>query len=163
MINLENASSGQQEILPLLILLKILPFVRIFLSRGITIYIEEPEAHLFPVSQKSVVELISIIFNKSQMQSQFIITTHSPYIISSFNNLLQAGEIETNSSPAKKNKLYNIVPKDKIINISNFRAYALEKGKQTNLISKQTGLISTNIIDQVSNDLAIKFDKILGV
>mgnify|MGYP006206212493 CR=1 FL=1 len=48
--------------------------------------IEEPEAHLFPVAQKHLIELLAIMVNRNE-DNQLIITTHSPYILSSFNNL----------------------------------------------------------------------------
>ncbi len=45
-----NASSGQQEILPLIIMLKLFLNKTISLGNRAALYIEEPEAHLFPNS-----------------------------------------------------------------------------------------------------------------
>ena len=78
-VHLSNLSSGQQEILPLAIVLK--GILLLDNGYGYTIYIEEPEAHLFPSAQKKVVELIATIFNMSNKPMQFVITTHSPYLI----------------------------------------------------------------------------------
>jgi predicted ATPase len=50
--------------------------------------VEEPEAYLFPVAQKQIIDLIALLAN--QNENQVIVTTHSPYILSSFNNLLYA-------------------------------------------------------------------------
>ena len=50
-INLSNSSSGQQEALPMVLVLGILPFI----SQTHLFIIEEPEAHLFPTSQKQIV------------------------------------------------------------------------------------------------------------
>jgi predicted ATPase len=58
--------------LPLAIILGSLPLFRN--SYGYTIYIEEPEAHLFPSAQKRIVELIAVIY-KSIPSVQFVITT----------------------------------------------------------------------------------------
>nr|WP_281169090.1 AAA family ATPase [Salinimicrobium terrae] len=49
-VNLSNASSGQQETLPLVTVLKVLNYSSFF-NGGATLYIEEPEAHLFPTAQ----------------------------------------------------------------------------------------------------------------
>ncbi|MBK1990624.1 ATP-binding protein, partial [Sphaerospermopsis aphanizomenoides BCCUSP55] len=75
-INLSNSSSGQQEALPMAIILATLPFV----SPNHLFIIEEPEAHLFPTSQKYIVNLISLVFNLTEKKHNFFITTHSPYI-----------------------------------------------------------------------------------
>lgn len=89
-INLAISSSGQQESLPLAIILRVLLNLK-FPSPRVTVYIEEPEAHIFPTGQKHLVELISTIFNSSVNNIRFVITTHSPYILTAFNNLIQAG------------------------------------------------------------------------
>src|SRR5690606_22710135 len=49
-INLANASSGQQEALPMLLTLCVWPLLRAR-ENGSMYFIEEPEAHLFPTSQ----------------------------------------------------------------------------------------------------------------
>ncbi|MBF0473444.1 MAG: AAA family ATPase, partial [Nitrospirae bacterium] len=110
-ISVATASSGQQEILPLMMVLAW--FIIIRRKLGYTLYIEEPEAHLFPTSQKHIVELISSVFNISNKPPlQFFITTHSPYILTSFNNLIQAGILQSKLPPEKLDELYKIVPKE---------------------------------------------------
>lgn len=74
--NLANASSGQQESLPMLLVLSVMPFMDRE-GKG-SYFIEEPEAHLFPVSQKAFVSLLALLSNASTRQ--FFITTHSPLI-----------------------------------------------------------------------------------
>ncbi len=159
-IELSNASSGQQELLPLLLTLKILPFIHF--ENGVTIYIEEPEAHLFPVSQKLVVELIATVFNKSKNEPEFFITTHSPYILTSFNNLLQAGEI-LEKNIKKKEELYKIIPEEQILKPGTISAYSLKNGTAKCIINKNTGLILADIIDEVSEEISIQFEKILDL
>ncbi len=53
--------------------------------------IEEPEAHLFPEAQKEISALIALLSNMKQ--SQITITTHSPYILASINNLILAHKV----------------------------------------------------------------------
>lgn len=161
-VNLSNASSGQQEILPLLLILKALMLVH-FSGEGATLYIEEPEAHLFPDAQKKIVQLLSRLFNSRESSFQIIVTTHSPYILSSYNNLLYAGSI-IKRDKNKAKKLIQIVPHKEIIKPSDLSAYSLTKdGKVRKIIDTETGLISQNILDDVSNEASLEFGKLLDL
>lgn len=160
---LGQASSGQQEALPLLLVL-----ARSF-SRphgaGRALYIEEPEAHLFPPAQKDVVGLLGRVFRSRAYEMSLVVTTHSPYILTSFNNLLQAGKLykrygETPADPAKAFELSKIVPSSFDPEVVSF--YALEDGLARPIMDPETGLIDAAMIDQVSADIAIEFDKLLA-
>lgn len=82
-------SSGQQEILWILML----AFITILEKKSSFVVIEEPEAHLFPEAQKDVIYLISLMVNATG--SRVILTTHSPYILTSLNILLYSEKIES--------------------------------------------------------------------
>jgi predicted ATPase len=160
-VNLSYASSGQQETLPLILVLNTLSNVG-FSNSGATLYIEEPEAHLFPTAQKRIVQLLAKTFNTIDSNIQIIVTTHSPYILSSFNNLIEAGKIieeKRNSSP----KVHRIVPKDEIIKPSDLIAYSLNKGEKNILIDRDTKLISQNILDSVSDEISLEFGRLLDI
>lgn len=157
---ISNSSSGQQEILPLAILLKYFSLLK-FRSGGQCYYIEEPEAHLFPTAQRNIVEFIATVFNTAASKSQFFITTHSPYILTAFNNLLHAGLIDNKLPKNRKKELHKIVPPEQALNPDNVRVYALDGGKAKDICCDDTGLIDTNIIDDVSNDLSIQFGHLL--
>lgn len=160
-ISLINSSSGQQEILPLVLSLIVLSRVRFGFSRGITVYIEEPEAHIFPDAQKKIIELITSVYNEDKEGLQFFITTHSPYILTAFNNLIQAGSLEKNLSEEKKKDMYKVIPKEKVLDPDHVKAYSLSGGKCKCIIDKETSLIDANVIDDVSNDIAVEFGKLL--
>lgn len=159
-INVANSSSGQQEILPLTIMLATLPFL--YTGRH-TVYIEEPEAHLFPNAQRNVVELIATVFNSRKEQLQFFITTHSPYVLTAFNNLLQAGLLYQESSGDVQDKLEKIVSRYKSLDVSDLSAYVLMDGKCSSIVCPDTGLIDAKVIDSVSDDLAIEFEQLLNL
>jgi predicted ATPase len=161
--NLANASSGQQETLPLALILKSLLFRTRGSIRGATIYIEEPEAHIFPAAQKQIIQLISLVFNasKENIPYQFLITTHSPYILTSLNNLLLAGKLASKLRGAKKKELLNIIDSDMTLNITNIQCYSLKDGLSASIISSENELIESDIIDEVSDDLSSEFDKLL--
>lgn len=161
-VNLSYASSGQQEILPLLLILRAL-YLFVFAGAGTTLYIEEPEAHLFPSAQKKIVQLLARVFNKNKGKFQIIVTTHSPYILSSFNNLIQAGRIEHELEHGDKSKLFEIVSSEEIIDPNAILAYSMNEGKKELLIDKETQLISGDILDSVSNEISIEFGKMLDL
>ena len=160
-VNLANASSGQQEILPLLIILKLLieEKVRISNENNSTIYIEEPEAHLFPNAQKVIVKLLARLCDIGRYQ--IFITTHSPYLLSSINNHFIAGSI-INTSP-ELNSVYKIIDKKELLYTSDSTAYSLSKGKCENLIDHKEGLIIAEVLDSVSNTIADEFDQLINI
>ncbi|MFM6013484.1 MAG: AAA family ATPase [Dolichospermum sp.] len=160
--NLSHSSSGQQEALPMTLILAILPFI----SSTTLFIIEEPEAHLFPTSQKHVISLISQVFNATEKKHKFIITTHSPYILTAFNNLIQAG----NTLKALREKpeqndllkdLFKIVPESQILDINDVAAYTIKNGMIESLINEDNNLIDANIIDEVSNEFSQVFEKLI--
>jgi len=165
-VNLLNASSGQQEILPLLLILQTLLSIKgdIFGNKGIVLYLEEPEAHLYPNAQRNVIKLLARIFNSSNKNYQLFITTHSPYILSSFNNLIYAGLLNNKLNDSEKKKIFKIVSKDEIIEPSELSAYSISaKGQLKSVIDSETKLIAQNILDDVSNDISKEFGKLMDL
>ncbi|MBK9353994.1 MAG: ATP-binding protein [Bacteroidetes bacterium] len=103
-----EAASGFQTLIPMLLVCEF--FLKDKLSQ--TYIIEEPELNLFPTAQKDLIyHLINIInnsYSKEQNTSHdLVMTTHSPYILASLNNLLLAGKIKEEQpikfTKAKKN------------------------------------------------------------
>jgi predicted ATPase len=133
-----------------------------FTNGGATVFIEEPEAHLFPTAQRKIVQLLGRLANDIRSDFQLFITTHSPYILSSFNNLMEAGKI-AQEQPEKRKAIERVVPKEEWINPSDVNASSIFSGKLTSLIDPETKLISQNHLDSVSDDLAIDFGKLLDI
>lgn len=160
-VNLSNASSGQQEILPLIIMLKLFLNKTISLGNRAALYIEEPEAHLFPTAQFNVVKLLARLCNLKNSY-QIFITTHSPYLLSSFNNLFFAGSIIKKDNN-KTEDVYNLIDKNEIIFSENATAYSLSNGKYSNLMDENDGLILAETLDRVSENIAIQFERLLDI
>ena len=156
------ASSGQQEALPLLLLLARFLFLpHLPHLRGRTVYIEEPEAHLFPSTQRLLVELMARVFRARKSEMCLVITTHSPYILTSINNLLQAGKTYAAASRAAQERLAQVVPPSSILKSDEVAFFTLENGGSKSILDPETGLIDGAAIDQVSDDIALQFDKLL--
>lgn len=165
-ISLTHASSGQQEAFPLvLFLLTYLADFQKSQSEPQALYVEEPEAHLYPDSQWAVVRLMAAVFNLSLSGSgsQLFITTHSPYLLSAFNNLIRARQLAERfkDQPAKLRALYRIIPKNQHLALDHFRVYALEGGAARSIISADDGLIVAEKLDEVSERISQQFDKLL--
>jgi hypothetical protein len=152
-IRLTNASSGQQESLPMLI---ILLFSSDSPERITTTFIEEPEAHLFPVSQKHIMSLIALIYNRKS--HHFVLTTHSPYILVALNNMILAQDISVNGNETEVNKIIN---KDFHIKFEDVSAYTINNGVVETILDNDSRLIGTNIIDSVSDEFNDIFDSLL--
>ena len=91
-VRLIYGSSGQQEALWILLLM----FSLILEHKKAFVILEEPEANVYPNAQLDIIKLIALTLNSTQ--SQFFITTHSPYIMTSANLLIHSGQVENNIS-----------------------------------------------------------------
>ena len=131
-VELRHASSGQQEALPLI--LSLLYFPSSYTNNQLII-IEEPEAHLFPIAQKRILE--EIVKVAQDRSCSVLIATHSPYILSCLN-------LEIHK--AKKNK--------KLINIL---AYYARKQKLDGIYDIDDDLIDLSEFDKVSTAISNEF------
>ena len=130
-VRLADASSGQQEALPLLMFLMRLghlPRNRGGMSR---ILIEEPEAHLYPTAQQRIIDMIAEHL-KANREIGSIITTHSPFILCCLNNALR-----------KSANLRNSVS-----------AYHLHDGVGDTIYDEELGLINAERFDNISLEIA---------
>jgi len=155
--NLAHASSGQQESLPMLLMLStwLFWFGR---DKRAMYFIEEPEAHLFPTSQKQIVSLLATIYH--EFNHAFFITTHSPYILTALNNLVVAQDAyeKVGENSAEGQKLAEFIPFDEVIKFEDVSAYTLDSGQLHVITDPETRLIGANIIDAVSESFDEAFD-----
>lgn len=154
-VKLMYGSSGQQEVLWILMI----AFIVILEKKKSFVIIEEPEAHLFPIAQRKVIDLISLMINSTE--SKTIITTHSPYILTSLNILLYSDKVEHGS----KGKM--IIPRNMRISYNLFGAYKVgnsENGTDSmnSLLDEQSHMISTDYIDEVSSVINSELEQLLN-
>ena len=140
----------------MLLILKIWPFIYGSLDPA-TFFIEEPEAHLFPISQKQIISLIATIYN--DFGNSFFITTHSPYILTAINNLVvgQDAYNKANGDREKLKRLEKVLPADELIRLEDVSAYTLNKGKLESIIDMENRLIGANLLDAVSDEFDLAF------
>jgi hypothetical protein len=152
-------SSGQQESFPLVFLLQ--KFCEGFLRRrrGTCLFVEEPEAHLFPSSQRKMIELVSLAFNSTDQGLNIFITTHSPYVLSTLNVLLKAGQIYTSKQTVSKlSDVSKVVPQLEGLAPNCLGAYYMDREGCRSIIDEETRLINGRAIDDVSGELADQLD-----
>lgn len=157
-IPLLNASSGQQEATPLLLVLGVYPFLRSGYEE--LFFIEEPEAHLFPDAQGEMVSLFSYIHDK--FETGFFITTHSPYVLSAINNLVMACNL-VEDGPLSVEQAVKINDGGFPVKFSKISAYILDNGVCKSIIDYENNLIDTGRIDAVSEKFAKAMDEMLEI
>jgi len=172
-VNLANASSGQQEVFYILLLLSRLSSFKYNYGKQYYIFMEEPETHLFPLEQKLALELICKIFNDnnydvSELPIKFFITTHSPYVLNTINNMLLKGSIENKIFDNEKLKKYaeRKLNDNKIKKIPNLDyektsvVFINKKGGADNILTKykENYLIDPDEINKISIDIMDEYN-----
>ena len=154
-VKLMYASSGQQEALWLLMLM----FSYILENRKAFIVLEEPEAHLYPEAQKLMISLIALFCNSSK--SSVFLTTHSPYILTSINVLIESYIVENNK---KCEKEASIVERPLRIAPQDTMAYMIDlygNDFLRSIMDTETKLINSYEIDGVSENINNEMDLLI--
>ncbi len=159
-IDILESSSGQREMLPILIIL----ILSIFRKGNFEshYFIEEPETHLYPATQKDLVEFFSLVYNQTERSTRYFITTHSPYLLTSLNNLIQADNT-FKAKPEKEKEISKVVNKNKWVCFEDVSAYFLEDGKLTDIMDYENRLIKAEEIDRVSDEIVEEYNKLLDI
>lgn len=155
---LNACSSGLQSVLPMIMVIDYALKVRCFDS----FVIEEPEQNLFPENQCNLLSFLTSKLIGSN--SEFIITTHSPYLLSHLNNLMLAYKLfQINEL---KDEVRQIVDERYMVNPENVAVYSLELEKEENcksIISEKTGLISINSLDSASEFIGEDYERLYRI
>ena len=120
-------------------------------ARGTNVLvIDEPEMNAHPRAQLAIVEMMAILANLGNI---VIATTHSPYVVDHFNNLLAAGELKKNQQQGATKK-FALKTSSAFLTSDSVAAYELSKdGIVRNLISSQRNRIATTTFGNVSDTL----------
>lgn len=164
-------SSGTQEMLPLMNPLSNLVYNvsanpanvwEHFSPKIGPIYVEEPELSVFPATQYELVKLFAWLAREKRLEFPFVITTHSPYILTAFGNLLKAGKVGA-QSPEHRAAVEKTVPEKYWIKNSDFAAYKIENGVLKSIYDESTGQIDGDYLDDVSSGIAEQFGQLLEI
>jgi len=173
---LRDSSTGQQELVPMILLFKFIVSLPENNNNLFSI-IEEPESHLFPSTQKKLIDMFATVFNLKKNNVNFFLTTHSPYILTCFNNLIQArnaeialeeklksGAISKDALEEYSKKLDKTVSLDKRIDFEDVSVFLIEDGKLVkDLKNYENKLIDADILDNVSEEISAEFGTLLDI
>ena len=119
--HLERASAGQQNVIRILQDM----FTNMLYNEVTFRVIEEPEAHLHPIAQKRLMHIIALMRN--HIDSQIVLTTHSPYLLAVLQNLLTAGQQSVNH-PEATTKIQEDIPELCWLLPADVEVYHLKEG-----------------------------------
>lgn len=158
-IEVRDASSGQQELLPILF--------AIFREHERLFLIEEPETHIFPSSQSEIVRYIVSRQDLNTCKKSFLFTTHSPYVLTTMNNLVYAGIIEerfkVHEQTKALEKLEKIYSAEERIHKNDLSAYYFNSGEAKSIIDSETGMVDAKELDEISVKTNDKFSEMLDL
>lgn len=155
--SLYNAASGYQSTIPVVLLMKYYGEIR---KRRKTFIIEEPELNLFPTVQNKLMQYL--VDKAINFDNQILITTHSPYTLTSLNNMMYAYELGLKNEHA----VAEIIEKKYWLNPSEVSAYRmLEDGTCKDIMDRDESgtLIKADEIDGVSRELNKIFDDLIAI
>ncbi|MEO8416200.1 MAG: AAA family ATPase [Ginsengibacter sp.] len=171
-IAIEDASSAINSAIPLLLVFD--NAVESVYPTGNRIYhnanspyiiIEEPELNCFPTTQKKMMEhfLSKMKYETStgfDYYCRLVITTHSPYILTSLNNLMYAYDV----GQKEADEVNKIIDKKYWINPDDVSAYMLlPDGNCEDILNRDENLIAAEKIDGVSTEINEDFNSLINI
>lgn len=148
-VKINLASSGQQEVVWIFNLL----FYYLLEEKKVFLILEEPESHLYPESQRLIAEVLSLFTNSDK---QILVTTHSPYVLGTFNYLLIAAQCPEQHQA----ELSKSVHKRMWLEPQKSGAYFIQNGSLDNILAREDGLtlIKSEVIDGASAEINSRSD-----
>lgn len=113
--------------------------------------IDEPELNLHPSNQRQLARIFAMMINSG---IKVIMTTHSPYIMNEFNNLIMLGKI-SDQERKEEIMLKHKISEEEILNDSNISSYLIINGQTEEMKKTDYGLeldTFNEVIDEM-NDL----------
>lgn len=119
--------------------------------------LEEPELNLFPLTQYELVK--QVVMNLDfERGDNLVVTTHSPYIMTSFNNLIQAGNAIAEGKDMKS--VVDVLGGSCALDFNLVNAWAVSEGHVKSLNDEEFRLLSTDALDEASIKIGTDFDKL---
>lgn len=159
-ISFNACSSGLQSTLPMMMVIDYSRKTDCFDS----FVVEEPEQNLFPKNQRELMFYFASKLNNSKCN--FVLTTHSPYLLSCLNVQLLASKLYAIDS--FKDEVSSIIKKDFVVDSKDVAVYSLGTKEDDNnycrsLISQTTGLVSINELDAVSEYIGDDYERLYSL
>jgi len=167
-LNLSEGASGMQSVVPLYVVMEHLSQEK---DKPKTYVVEEPELNLYPSAQK---RLLEFLLQKCSPSDHLVITTHSPYVITSLNNCLKAHltakSLRENQQIPDDEKENLLKAVDQIVapafqwDFQELSAYFIDQdGSIKDIRDEDYKLINADPIDLVSEEIDQQFDSLLDI
>ena len=159
-ISFNACSSGVQSTLPMMMVIDYSRKTDCFDS----FVVEEPEQNLFPTNQRELMFYFASKLNNEKCN--FVLTTHSPYLLSCLNVQLLASKLY--AEDGLTDEISSVIKKDFIVDSKDVAVYSLgSKGGDNDycrsLISPTTGLVSINELDAVSEYIGDDYERLYSL
>jgi len=120
--------------------------------------------HPYPTAQKDLIYSLvgGLDPEKTYQDAEWVITTHSPYVLTSYNTLMLAYKVAQRSDELRA-EVDKIIPSRYWINPEDFAAYYVDNGTARSITSEKTGMINDSELDNVSEDFAGEQDQLLNL
>jgi AAA15 family ATPase/GTPase len=153
--SLNNAASGYQSTIPVVLAIRYYKEIR---KKKKTFIIEEPELDLFPSAQQKLIQYaVDGVVNQG---NTVLLTTHSPYTLTSLNNMMYAYQIGKDHDIETD----EIIKRKYWINPDDVSAYILlPNGNYEDIFDRIEGLIKAEKIDEISGVLNVQFNSMLNL
>ncbi|MEC4054483.1 hypothetical protein VSP10_17060 [Myroides odoratimimus] len=123
------------------------------------IFLEEPEVNLFPVTQRELVKHLvkSTYHNAEGREHSLFLTTHSPYILTTLNNLIYANDC----AKAASEEVKDIIGEEYWVDFNDVGVWFVRDGVVEDILDYEERQIDASKIDEVSQLLNNEFDNLL--
>ena len=162
-IPLSNASSGYQSLVPLYTVMEFFCNLNHRLqgkTKFPLLVIEEPELNLFPSVQKELIQEIVKGINYTNCKT--IIASHSPYVLSVIDTLVQAGNVAKDKQKVERVK--EVFKEEYWIDFDDVECYYFnQRGMVKSVKNNKLKIIGANVLDEISEDLNSKYDQLLDI
>jgi hypothetical protein len=164
-------SSGTQELLPLMTCLREYVAASAAVARTLDqpyalhkrlFFLEEPESNVFPSTQYDLVRIFARMAKEPILDAYWVITTHSPYILSVFGDLVKAGKVGAQSQE-HRTATAKVIPEEYWIKEGDFAAYKIEGGVLETIFDNKTGQIDGDYLDNISGKISEEFGQLLEI
>ena len=130
------------------------PYLNNPLAAEAIVMIDEVDLHLHPAWQQRVVSDLLKCFTNTQ----FILTTHSPILVESVNNLLKRHSIDSLLANVKPNNDWNTIRDLYPLDPSETRSYQISRDGVESLMDMDECLMADSLIDYF-NEISLLFDQ----
>lgn len=152
--DLDMASSGQRSNWSLPFIAQTLFTLRSTgdIADELTVFVEEPEIHLHPAAQRSMVQILALLVNAG---FRVVVTTHSLTVLYALNNLIQASRL-------MDGELEGTPPPDRRLSADDVSVYAFAEGAAPRqLVDTEKAFIDESELGAVGEELSAELNRVI--